>query len=114
MRYQRDGYAAETLVARGQPVPEWVLNEPEAVEGDDFYLRAFRNLSTERQVGMSLGPIPHSKVREYGKTAGLDSDTLELFETAIRAMDEFYLSWIREQSSRGKEPKTTHSTKVKK
>jgi len=69
--------------------------------GDGFYLEAFRSLSTERQIGVAQGPIPDSKIVEYGLRRGLDHDVVEgLLAPVVREMDTAYLRWNSEQSER--------------
>lgn len=76
---------------RGAPVPEWVENAPTQFPGDDFYLRAFWDLSTQRQIGFTVGPIPALDVRQYACEMGLPSHMMELFEAVIRGLDRAYL-----------------------
>lgn len=86
---------------KGRPLPQWYLDEPELMPGDVFYLEAFRSLGTERQIGVAQGPIPDSKVIEYGRRAGLDQDVIDgLLVPVVREMDTEYLKWSTEQSER--------------
>ncbi len=62
-------------------VEDWML----------WFVDAFLELSTERSIGMSLGPIPWSKVREYGIHHGFSGSQLNDFHTIIRRMDDVYL-----------------------
>ena len=64
MRYERDGFAVEVLIERGQPPPSWYEEEPDCPPGLDYYMKAFWQLSTERSIGFSVGPIPASKIEE--------------------------------------------------
>jgi len=68
--------------------------------GDEFYFAAFWELSSERQVGQVFGPIPWSRVVDYAFFAGLNASMLSLFLRVIRAMDDGYLGWLREQHDR--------------
>lgn len=55
-----------------------------------MYWSAFWELNTERQVGMSPGPIPGSAIREF---AAIEQGTnAATFSQIIRSMDEVYLS----------------------
>lgn len=90
------------MAARGQPDPEWLANQPELLPGEDFYMRAFWDLSTERQVGFTLGPIPGSLIDEYGSRNGLDFDTMDLFRAVIRMLDDAYIKWAAEQQARAR------------
>ena len=86
---------------KGRSLPQWYLEEPELLPGDVFYLEAFRSLGTERQIGVAQGPIPDSKIIDYGQRAGLDRDVIDgLLVPVIREMDTEYLEWSNEQSDR--------------
>lgn len=63
-------------------------------------MRAFWELSTERQWGTILGPIPRSKVRDFGREAGFEGAMLDLFLTVVRAMDAGYLGWMGSEHER--------------
>lgn len=86
-------------------LPQWFLDDPAYVAGDEFYLRAFWDLSTERDMGMGLGPIPWSSIVAYGERAGLDDvDLVDAFVRIIREMDVGWLKWQEAQAKKkGKE-----------
>jgi hypothetical protein len=67
------------------------------VRGDEFYMHAFSELSSCRQFGDTIGPIPWHRIRQYGETRGLDEDMLRVFEHVIRLLDEAYLEQQREE-----------------
>lgn len=49
-----------------------------------------------------MGPIPHSKVLEYGYEVGLSTATMGLFEAVIRMMDGAYIEWSSDQQTRAR------------
>ena len=54
---------------------------------------AFGDLSTERQIGMAVGPIPRSKIKEYGRDElDLSGEALDRFMMTISRIDGEYLS----------------------
>jgi len=63
-------------------------------------MRGFWELSSERQFGHCIGPIPWSKILEYGSWRGLDDAMLAVFEHVIRELDEAYLKWQRDEQER--------------
>lgn len=67
-------------------------------------MRAFWELSTERQFGHVIGPIPNSRIVEYGYRHGLNRGMLHVLETVIRELDEHWLSWQRDEQKRRTEP----------
>lgn len=100
LRAQRDGFAVEALEARGAPIPEWAKDRPRLTEGDEWYIHAFWELSSTRQVGFSPGPIPWHHIVDYGSRAGLDEDMIDVAVRVIRALDHAYLGWVREQDEK--------------
>ena len=65
-------------------------------------MRAFWDLSTERPIGFTLGPIPGSMIDSYAQRAGLDFDTMDLFRAVIRMLDDAYIKWAAEQQARAR------------
>jgi hypothetical protein len=58
---------------------------------------AFRDLSTDREIGMGRGPIPWSAIHLYGERYGLVKDDFDRLVRIIRAMDGAYLSYFAER-----------------
>lgn len=71
-------------IREGQRAPDQFYDRPTLDELELFYYNAFHELSTERQYGMSVGPIPRSKAREYAVEYGIDFD---FFWSVIRRVD---------------------------
>lgn len=61
-------------------------------------LDAFWELSTERQMGMSIGPIPLSQAHAAADRLGLDNENHGAFIHAIREMDRLYLKHVNKKS----------------
>lgn len=75
------------------------------MDTDEFYMRAFWDLSTCRQMGMSIGAIPWNFIRDYGNTKGLDEENLEAFLEIILTMDRVFLEWELEEVERRRKEK---------
>lgn len=84
----------------GKPPPQWYLEEPDLLPGDEFYVKAFWDLSTERYFGWAVGPIPWSRIVAYGERCNLDDGMISVFVYVIRSMDEAYQEWFREDSNK--------------
>jgi hypothetical protein len=69
-------------------VPD-ALQPPEIADGYGGWYEDFWRLSTERQIGMGLGPIPASAIDRH--VAGWSDEDAEVFEFCIRRLDEVYL-----------------------
>jgi hypothetical protein len=73
----------------GQPIPEGLI-PPDLQDVEWAYWQSFWELSTDRHIGMTSGPIPWSSIYKYlSANPGAD---LGIFLPIIRAMDEAYLS----------------------
>ena len=100
--YAREGYVIESgqyqrCRTTGGRLPDWYENRPPLIRGDEFYMRAFWELSSCRQFGEAIGPIPWHRIAQYGSRKQLGSGMMGVFETVIRELDEAYLSQQREE-----------------
>jgi len=59
------------------------------MDGYGGWYEDFWQLSTERQIGMGVGPIPASAISRH--VAGWSDEDAEIFEFCMRRMDEVYL-----------------------
>lgn len=84
-------------------MPAWADECPDLSEGDQFFMRAFWDLTTERQVGFSMGQIPDSRIDEYGRRKGLDSGSMDLFRAVIRMLDDAYLKWVADEQKKARD-----------
>ncbi len=99
------------LIERGGPAPSWLDEEPFSLTGDAFYMQAFWDLSTERQLGFTVGPIPESAIQRYPGVECMSPAMIVLFKTVIRSMDQTYREWA--ESERKKAQKKSSSTDSK-
>lgn len=59
--------------------------------GADEYLRAFSDLSGDRQMGMAAGPIPYTSIDRWAERNGIiDPDDFAALRDAIAVMDEVW------------------------
>lgn len=86
-------------------LPSWWNDKPPEQRGDDFYLRAFWELSSCRAFGMAIGPIPWHYVIQYAQHHGLDDRMTLVFEVVMRTMDEAYMKSLNDK------PRTPKSRK---
>ncbi len=81
------------LIEKGREPPEAYFQQPEIPEDLQFYWLAFFDLSSERQIGMGIGPIPRSQIRHYAIEHDiLSRDEFEHFYRIVRAIDEEYIT----------------------
>lgn len=98
--YQEKSFSIRAGIEKGRPIPSWVLEEPLITEEDNFYLKAFKILSTSRINSMSAGVIPWSAILDYGIRFGLDSENLDPFLDIIMQMDDSYLEMIAKRDKK--------------
>jgi hypothetical protein len=72
-------------------VPQQLLDEPQLYPGLGIYYRAFWELSSERQIGMGCGPIPHSAIVGYARNYRMSDDQEFDLIYLMRKMDARYL-----------------------
>lgn len=65
------------------------------------WYEAFFELSTDRQIGMAMGPLPASSIDRYIAGAGLDHDDADMFRACMRAMDDLFRQGDKSAPPRG-------------
>lgn len=96
LKYDLEQSKSEKIVVQqarlnNLPVPEKMKNKPILRPDLRFYWMAFLDLSSERTMGMSEGPIPWSRAVAYATWYGLSDEEIEDFWVLIGRMDEAYL-----------------------
>ena len=86
-------------------MPAWVDEEPATAPGDSFYMQAFWDLSTERQLGFTVGPIPVSRIHSYPGVRHMSPAMMWMFESVIRAMDSAYRDWAESERDKANKKK---------
>ena len=102
-RENKDSWALELLEAGGRDVREFGLEEVQTYEVEDYtpfslrWLEDFFRLSTCRAIGMGVGPIPWTAIRQYSEVQEHDENEWRVFEIVMVQMDSVYLTWQAEQ-----------------
>lgn len=84
--------------ATGRPIPDRINNAPTLTLGLEFYYAAFNELSTCREVGLGMGPIPWTEVRSYADSYGLPEEEAEDLHVLMAIMDEAFLKHFAQKS----------------
>lgn len=89
-----------------EELPAVMADAPYLHESLEFHYRAFWQLSTCRQIGMAVGPIPWQAVNDYALRHGIWDADFEHFEACIEGMDAAYLKWqeAKQEKGMGKKP----------
>jgi hypothetical protein len=69
--------------------------------GLEAYYEAFAELSTDRQSGTSIGPIPWSSIDRYASRYGIEDDAFEYLIRMVRALDDAFLAYCRKKAPEG-------------
>ena len=98
------------MIDQGRNAPDGFHDRPEIDPHLNWLWDAFWELSTERQLGMSVGPIPGSKIREYLRDEmELTGAEYDRARAIIRKADNAYLGMLRSKTD---EPKLTDQAKA--
>lgn len=74
----------------GQPQAIALLEKAPRIE-HPYYWHAFADLTTERQQGMGVGPIPYSAIQNIASEDNLSPTETAWLHYIIRALDNHYL-----------------------
>lgn len=96
---------------RGAPTPEWLEDEPCQEDWDAFYMQAFWDLSTERQLGFTVGPIPTSSIYRYPGANGFSPAMMALFVRVIQVMDSTYREWAESERKKAQKKNNRDASK---
>lgn len=85
--YRATDYKA--IVEAGGVVPP-DFEPPEIMQGFRGWYDDFFELSTDRQIGMAVGPIPAASIARH--VAGWPDEDAQMFALCIRAMDKVWMA----------------------
>jgi len=83
----------EQAMKSGQPIPSRIENAPSIMPGLELYYIGFMELTSSRQMGWSIGPIPWLAIEQYCVMKGLDEEQQEAMHHHIIAMDTVYMKY---------------------
>ena len=89
------GFMIEAAMERNQPIPKLFGERPDLLDGDQFFMDAYWELSSCRYI--ALGPIPWTAIMEFTRYVQLPYDLVPVFNRAIRALDVTFLDWREKQ-----------------
>lgn len=71
----------------------------------EIYWIAFQELGTERQNGMSIGPIPVTKIWDWAEFRAFNLSETKALHYVIRQMDNEYMSLMSAKQNRASKKK---------
>ncbi len=81
------------------PLPSRIQNAPELWLGSELFYMAFLDLTSCRQIGTALGPIPLLSILEYCVFHGIVGEQQDDLVWFVQRLDQKYLQW---SAGRGK------------
>ncbi len=90
------------------PLPDKIKNKPKILVGLEIYWKAFSDLSSDRDVGMGIGPIPWRAIHEWGLRNNIRGDDFERLVLMVRGLDAVYIE-KQAKKSKGKMGKGSFS-----
>lgn len=85
-----DRDAANSRLAEGEPSSDrW---PPDLLPGADEFLAAFWEMSSDRHIGMTAGPIPLSAIERWAARNGFED--LEEFSVLVSCIREMDSEWL--------------------
>jgi hypothetical protein len=81
------------------PLPDKIKNRPKLRPGLDLYWRAFWEMSSDREIGMGVGPIPWRTVNDWCLRNDIWGEDFERLLTILRGMDG---EFMKRQGGKGK------------
>lgn len=86
-------------IKKGRETPAWVERDyAELGRGETLYINTFFKLSTMRQIGMCIGPIPHDKQEEYLDKMELVGNMRDVFEHVLGHLDAAYMKYAKNKA----------------
>lgn len=99
------------MAERGRNAPDGFYDRSELEPHLTWIWNAFWELGTERQFGMSVGPIPGSKIREYLQDElDVHGTEYDRARAIIRKADDAYLGMLNRSKDDGPEMADTAKT----
>jgi hypothetical protein len=82
----------------GMPLPDRIQNAPELNLGSELFYTGILELTSCRQMGMGIGPIPLLAILEYCLINGIDGEQREDFIWFIQRLDSKYIEWSKSRA----------------
>lgn len=87
----------------GGKLPDIVANSPELEPGLLYYYIVWQELSNDRQLGFSVGPIPSASIDRFIEQEALSLDDSVDLRHHIRALDRAFLEHCSNQAKAKKD-----------
>lgn len=92
----------ETALKSGQPIPNKIQNAPELWPGLELFYLAFLELSSTRNVGFGLGPIPWTSMSDYCVAHDIEGEQRDDLIYHVSHLDLEYLKYKDKKESSNK------------
>jgi len=95
---EKEGLILQQALRFGNKIPDRIANAPTLEPSLVFYYEAWQELSTDRQFGMGVGPIPFTSVLQYGNHYEIED--LDDFLFFIRSLDAEYIKYANKDNAK--------------
>jgi hypothetical protein len=83
--------------AQQQAAAEWMSHAPKVEDDYRIYWNGFHELTSCRQLGMTVGPIPFTAIAEYTQFYPFMEAEAHFFVDVIRRIDNAYLKLLHKK-----------------
>lgn len=94
------GKLIEEMERDGIDLPDHIKNAPDLLVGLELFYNGFQELTTCRQLGMSLGPIPWTAIDQYCVRYDIDGMQREDMFFHVEALDDTYRNEVEKKASK--------------
>lgn len=79
-----------------------IPDPPVMTSTDLWFLEAFYDLSSDRSVGMAVGPIPYTAIIAYVQYWQYDDQTAYMVIEIVKALDSVYMTIVNQDIQKGR------------
>lgn len=90
----------EQMIRDGIELPDHLKNAPSLLVGLELFYNAFQELTTCRQLGMSLGPIPWTAIDVYCIRYSLEGDQRDDVFFHVENLDDEYRNEVEKKAAK--------------
>ena len=86
------------MALRGKALPDKLKDSPELAPGLALYWDGFIALTSCRQIGFSIGPIPFTAILDYCREYEVEGEDREVFIAHLQSIDKAYLEQVKKDA----------------
>lgn len=87
------------------PLPDKIANRPQLIPGLELYWRAYADMTSDREVGMGVGPIPWTAMHLWAVRHNIRGDDFDRLVLVLRGMDAVFMAHQAKKQKKGSKSK---------